>query len=386
MEQFDLSLPRLLAALLCASLFCSASAAENARERKPRMTNIQVEDFGKMPDGAVVKRYTLKNRNGIIAKVMEYGAILTELWVPDKNGRSANVVAGFDNLEQYLQGHPYFGATTGRYANRIANARFTLEGKEYKLAANNGPNALHGGLKGFDKQLWKSEPIQSKAGQQSVRFTYLSKDDEEGYPGNLNVTVIYTLTDTDELVIDYSATTDKATIINLTNHSYFNLAGSSDILGHEVQINADRYTPVNDQLIPTGELAPVAGTPLDFRKPAVIGDRIEKLKPVPGGYDHNFVLKREGSASLQRAATVADPKSGRRMEVLTTEPGMQLYTANFLDGKLKGVNGVTYHKHSAVCLETQHFPDSPNQPKFPSTTLSPGETYRSSTVFKFSKS
>lgn len=382
MQQFGLSLPRfLLAALLLGSVLCPARAQKSPL---PRMTNIQMEDFGKLPNGAVVKRYTLKNRNGIIAKVMDYGAILTEVWVPDRNARSANVVAGFDNLDQYLNGHPYFGATTGRYANRIANARFSLDGKEYKLAANNGLNALHGGLKGFDKQLWKSEPLENKAGQVSVRFTYLSKDGEEAYPGNLNITVIYTLTDENELVIDYSASTDKPTVVNLTNHSYFNLAGSGDILGHEVQINADRYTPVNDQLIPTGELAPVSGTALDFRKPAIVGDRIDQLKPVPGGYDHNFVLKREGPG-LQLAAIVTDPKSGRKVEVLTTEPGMQLYTGNFLDGKLKGVNGVVYNKHSALCLETQHFPDSPNQPKFPTTTLLPGAEFKSSTVFRFSK-
>jgi len=388
MQPLGFKLPRFLAAaLLLGGVVCPAGRAADARAQKPppsRMTNIQVEDFGKLTNGALVKRYTLKNRNGVIAKVMDYGAILTELWVPDRNGRSANVVAGFDNLDQYLGGHPYFGATTGRYANRIANARFTLDGKEYKLAANNGRNALHGGLKGFDKQLWKSEPLETKAGQLSVRFTYLSKDGEEGYPGNLTTSVIYTLTDNDELIIDYSASTDKATVVNLTNHSYFNLGGSGDILGHEVQINADHYTPVNDQLIPTGELGPVSETPLDFRKPAVVGDRIDQLKPVPGGYDHNFVLKREGSG-LEPAAVVTDPKSGRRLEVLTTEPGMQLYTGNFLDGKLQGINGFTFNKHSALCLETQHFPDSPNQPKFPTTTLLPGAGFKSSTVFRFSK-
>ncbi len=385
MEQFGLLTLRLLVvALLLGTISSSASAAQDARAQSLRMTKIQVEEFGKLPDGAVVKRYILKNRNGVIAKVMEYGAILTELWVPDRNGRSANVVAGFDNLEQYLKGHPYFGATTGRYANRIANARFTLDGKEYKLAANNGPNALHGGVKGFDKQLWKSEALEGKAGQQTVRFSYVSKDGEEGYPGNLTVTVAYTLTDQDELMVDYFASTDKATVVNLTNHSYFNLAGTGDILGHEVQINAEHYTPVNDQLIPTGELAPVAGTPLDFRKPAIVGDRIDQLKPTPGGYDHNFVLKRDGDG-LETAAIVTDPKSGRKLQVLTTEPGMQLYTANFLDGKLKGVNGVVYSRHSALCLETQHFPDSPNQAKFPSTVVRPGAAYRSSTVFKFSK-
>ena len=338
-----------------------------------------------MPNGAVVKRYTLKNRNGMIAKVMDYGAILTELWVPDRNGRSGNTVAGFDNLDQYLKGHPYFGATTGRYANRIANGRFTVDGTEYKLAANNGPNALHGGLKGFDKQLWKSEPLENKTGEASVCFSYLSKDGEEGYPGSLSVTVTYTLTEKDELVIDYSASTDKPTVVNLTNHSYFNLSGGGDILGHEVQINADRYTPVNDQLIPTGELAPVAGTPLDFRTPAIVGDRIDQLKPTPGGYDHNFVLNRQGTG-LELAAVVSDSGSGRKLEVLTTEPGMQLYTGNFLDGKLKGMNGVTYNKYCALCLETQHFPDSPNQPEFPSTTLRPSTEFRSTTVFRLSKS
>jgi aldose 1-epimerase len=371
--------PKVAAALL--GLFCLSGAAA---ERSPRMTKIQEEEFGKMPDGRTVKRYTLKNRNGVIAKVMEYGAILTELWVPDKNGRSATVVCGFDNLDQYLQGHPFFGATTGRYANRIANGRFTLQGKEYKLATNNGPNHLHGGLKGFDKQLWRSEPLTAKTGQQSVRFSYTSKDGEEGYPGNLSVTVIYTLTDQNEIQIDYSATTDKATVVNLTNHSYFNLAGSGDILDHIVQINADCYTAVNDQLIPTGELAAIAGTSLDFQKATAIGERIDKLKPVPGGYDHNFVLKRESNA-LELVASVAEPKSGRKLEVLTTEPGMQLYTGNFLDGKLKGINGITYNKHSALCLETQHFPDSPNHPKFPSTTLLPGELLTSTTVYRFAR-
>ena len=349
------------------------------------MPNIQVEDFGKMPDGALVKRYTVKNRNGVIAKVMDYGAILTELWVPDRNGRSSNIVAGFDNLDQYLKGHPYFGATTGRYANRIAKARFTLDGIEYKLAVNNGENALHGGLKGFDKQLWKSDSFENKPGQLSVRFSYLSKDGEEGYPGNLDVTVVYTLTDNDELIIDYSASVDKSTVINLTNHTYFNLSGGGDILNHDVRINADRYTPVNDQLIPTGELASVSDTPLDFRQPVRVGDRIEKLKPVPGGYDHNFVLNRQGTG-LELAAIVSDSKTGRKLEVLTTEPGMQLYTGNFLDGKLKGINGVTYERHSALCLETQHFPDSPNQPNFPSTILRPGTEFKSTTAFRFSKS
>ncbi|MGZ8899456.1 MAG: aldose epimerase family protein [Limisphaerales bacterium] len=346
------------------------------------MTNIQQENFGKLPDGSTVKRYTLTNQNGITAKVIEYGAILTELWLPDKNGRSGNVVAGFDNLDQYLKGCPFFGATTGRYANRIAKGRFTLEGREYTLAINNGPNALHGGLKGFDKQLWKSEPLPPNDGQQGVRFTYWSKDGEEGYPGNLNVTVTYTLTDDNSLIIDYIATTDKTTVVNLTNHSYFNLADAGDILNHEIRIAADRYTPVNDQLIPTGELASVTGTPFDFQRPSKIGARFDQLTNNPRGYDHNFVLKRTGSG-LETIAWVSEPTTGRRMEVLTTEPGMQLYTGNFLDGKLTGVGGINYKQHSAFCLETQHFPDSPNNPKFPSTTLHPVETFKSTTAYRF---
>jgi aldose 1-epimerase len=348
------------------------------------MSNVLMEEFGKLPDGSVVKRYTLKNKNGVVAKVIEYGAILSELWVPDRNGQPGNVVAGFDHLAQYLNGHPFFGATTGRFANRIAKGRFTLEGKEYTLATNNGPNALHGGLKGFDKQLWKSEPLPAKAGEEGVRFTYLSNDGEEGYPGNLNVTVTYTLTDDNALVIDYTATTDKPTIINLTNHSYFNLAGSGDILNHELRVTADRYTPVTDQLIPTGELAPVAGTPFDFQQTTKIGARFSQLTNNPRGYDHNLVLKRQG-AGLEAIAWVNEPMTGRRMEVLTTEPGLQLYTGNFLDGKLTGIGGVTYKQHSAFCLETQHFPDSPNHPNFPSTTLRPGEKYRTTTVYRFPK-
>jgi aldose 1-epimerase len=346
------------------------------------MRDVQTEIFGKLPDGSVVKRYILKNKNGVIAKVIEFGAILSEWWVPDRDGRAGNVVAGFDDLGQYLNGHPFFGATTGRYANRIAKGRFTLEGKEYTLATNNGPNALHGGLKGFDKQLWKSEPLRAKAGEQGVRFTYLSKDGEEGYPGNLSVSVTYTLTDENALAIDYSATTDKTTIVNLTNHSYFNLAGSGDILNHELRVNADRYTPVNEQLIPTGELAPVTGTPFDFQQTTKIGARFNQLTNNPRGYDHNLVLKRKGPG-LEAIAWVNEPTSGRRMEVLTTEPGMQLYTGNFLDGKLTGVGGVNYKQHSAFCLETQHFPDSPNHENFPSTLLRPGETYRTTTVYRF---
>jgi aldose 1-epimerase len=346
------------------------------------MAPLQQDEFGKIPERGVVKRYTLQNQNGILAKVMDYGAILTELWVPDNSGKAVNIVCGFDQLEQYLKGHPYFGATTGRYANRIAKGRFTLDGKQYELAVNNGLNHLHGGIKGFDKQLWKSAPLPHKPGGHSIQFSYLSKDGEEGYPGNLNVTVIYTLTDENQLIIDYTASTDSPTIVNLTNHSYFNLAGSGEILDHELVIYADRYTPVDDALIPTGEIASVKGTALDFTALTRIGERIEAVKTTPVGYDHNFVLN-GGGGSLELAARVAERKSGRMMEVRTTEPGIQLYTGNFLDGTLRGVDGVTYGKHSAFCLETQHFPDSPNQPSFPSTVLRPNQIYRTTTIYAF---
>jgi aldose 1-epimerase len=348
-------------------------------------TNIQEEPFGQLADGSAVKRYTLQNTHGLRAKIMSYGATLTELWVPGQDGKPGNIVCGFDNLEQYRQGCPYFGATIGRYANRIANGRFTLDGKQYTLAINNGPNALHGGIKGFDKQLWKSEARtgpDAKPGEQSVRFGYFSKDGEEGYPGNLSVTLVYTLTDKNELRLDYTATTDKPTILNLANHSYFNLAGSGEILDHEVTIHASRYTPVNAQLIPTGEIVPVANTPLDFTRPMAIGARIEKLLSNPGGYDHNFVLD-AGGKELAPAAQVYSPKTGRRVLVKTTQPGIQFYTGNFLDGKLTGTGGINYKRHTAFCLETQHFPDSPNHPEFPSTVLRPGETFRSSTVYEF---
>jgi len=292
-----------IVAFAAGSLFLlNNPAAENLK----RMSHIQQENFGKLPDGSTVKRYTLKNKNGIIAKIIDYGAIVTELWVPDKNGNLQDIVCGFDNLDQYVKGHPFFGAIAGRYANRIGKARFPLDGKEYRLAANNGPNSLHGGLKGFDKQLWRSEAVENKPGQQSVKLTYLGKDGEEGYPGNLSVSVVYTLSDQNELRIDYTGATDKATVINLTNHSYFNLAGSGDILGHEMMITADRYTPVDDELIPTGEIAPVKGTPLDFSEPHTIGERIEQLKPKPGGYDHNYVLNSAGK-SLELAARVKEP-------------------------------------------------------------------------------
>ena len=344
---------------------------------------IESKSFGQMPDGADVKIYTLSNRKGMVAKITEYGAILTEVWAPDRAGQLTNVVLGFDNLGQYLKGHPFFGATTGRVANRIAKGKFTLDGKEYTLAVNNGPNHLHGGLKGFDKKLWKSRALPATDKSVAVEFTYTSPDGEEGYPGTLAVKVTYTLTDDNELRIDYEATTDKATIVNLTNHSYFNLGGSGAILDHVLQINADRYTATDAGLIPTGELAPVRGTGLDFTQPRRIGDRIADYESLAKGYDHNFVLN-HGGGKLGLAARVREPKSGRVMEVSTTEPGVQLYTANHLDGKTTGVGGVKYGPHQAFCLETQHFPDSINKPAFPTVVLRPGQTFKSATTHKFS--
>jgi len=347
------------------------------------MRSLEEKFFGPMTDGTPVKIYTLRNRNGIVAKVTEYGAILTELHVPDRNGKTGNVVLGFDHLDRYLKGHPFFGAIAGRVANRIGNGKFTLDGKEYALAINNGPNHLHGGLKGFDKKVWKSKPLSTTDREVAVEFSCFSPDGEEGYPGNLTLTVVYTLTDKNELRIDYKATTDKATPVNFTNHSYFNLAGSGDIFGHELWLNADRFTPVDDGLIPTGEIKSVKGTALDFTKPTAIGARYKEAGLKTPGYDHNFVLN-HGGKSLGPAARVFEPKSGRVMEVLTTEPGIQLYTANYLDGTITGVGGVLYPRHGGFCLETQHFPDSINKPNFSSVVLRPGDTFRSTTVFKFS--
>jgi aldose 1-epimerase len=340
-------------------------------------------DFGKTPDGTAVEKYVLSNGK-MTVNVITYGAIVTEIDVPDRNGKIADVVLGFDKLEGYLGGHPYFGAATGRVANRIAKAKFTLDGKEYKLAANNGPNTLHGGLKAFDKVVWKATDVSGPAGP-AVKMSYLSPDGEEGFPGNLSVDITYTVTPANELRIDYKATTDKATPVNITNHSYFNLAGpaAGSILGHEMMLAADLYTPVDDTLMPTGETTSVLGTPLDFTRPATLGSRIGELKGEPGGYDHNYVL-RSGGKELALAARVTEPVSGRVLEMFTTEPAVQLYTANFLDGTLKGKGGVIYKKQQAFCLEAQHYPDSVNQPKFPSTILRPGSTYTQTTTYKFS--
>jgi aldose 1-epimerase len=344
------------------------------------------EVTAKTADGQAVELYTLSNKTGAKATITTYGARVVTLKMPDKQGKFDDIVLGFDNLDGYLRTPPppYFGATIGRYGNRIAGGKFNLDGMLYILAQNNGANHLHGGNIGFDKVVWTGK----EGNGASVVMTYLSKDGEEGYPGNLTAIVTYTLTDDNELRIEYSATSDKDTIVNLTNHSYFNLAGQGegDILGHVVVINADRFTPVDKGLIPTGDLENVDGTPFDFRKPTPIGDRIDAKDPqiaLGGGYDHNFVLNRAGS-SLELAAAVAEPKTGRVMEVFTTEPGLQFYTGNFLDGTIKGKGGKVYPRRAAFCMETQHFPDSPNQPSFPSTTLKAGDKYHSETVYRFS--
>ncbi len=338
--------------------------------------------FGKTADGEAVEAFTLKNTNGIAVTAITYGGIITSLKVPDRNGAIGDIVLGFDAIDGYLKGHPFFGAIIGRYGNRIAKGRFSIDKLPYTLATNNGPNHLHGGVRGFDKHVWKAEILT----ENSLRLSRVSPDGEEGYPGNLQVQVIYSLTNYNELIVDYTATTDQPTHVNLTQHSYFNFAGAgADILGHELMIDADRYTPVTGELIPTGELAPVEGTPFDFRKPTAIGARINAPHPQiknGQGYDHNWVLNREGNG-LELAARVLEPSTGRTMEVATTEPGMQFYAGNFLDGTIVGKGGSKYGRRSGFCLETQHYPDSPNQPDFPSTLLRPGSTYSSRTVFKF---
>jgi aldose 1-epimerase len=360
---------------------CGDSAAADSKEGSA--VTVKKSSFGKTPNGTEVDLYTLSNGR-VTAKVITYGAILTELDAPDKKGETADVVLGFDDLKSYVAGHPYFGATVGRVANRIAKGKFTLDGKEYKVATNNGPNHLHGGLKGFDKVVWKAEAVQAKDGA-GVRFRYHSPDGEEGYPGNLDVSVTYTLTDDNALRIDYEAKTDKATPINLTNHTYFNLAGAGkgDILGHELMLAADKYTPADETLIPTGKIEPVKGTPFDFTTAKPIGKDLKEVKGNPVGYDVNFVLRSGDDKKPALGARVVEPKSGRVLEMWTTEPGVQFYTGNFLDGKQEGKGGV-YKQYYGFCLEAQHFPDSINQPAFPSVLLKPGQTYRQTTIYKFS--
>ncbi len=343
--------------------------------------------FGKTADNQTVQLITLTNSKGMQARISTYGGILVSLTAPDRKGKFEDVVLGFDKLDGYLAGHPFFGATVGRYGNRIARGEFTLDDKKYTLARNNGENHLHGGVKGFDKAVWTAKTADGEDGP-SVKLSHVSKDGDEGYPGTLTVTVTYTLTNKNELRIDYHATTDKATPVNLTHHSYFNLAGAGngDILGHELTIDADRFTPIDAGLIPTGKLQSVEDTPFDFRKSTAIGKRInagdEQIR-FGKGYDHNFVLNQK-KGEIGVAARVVEPGSGRVMEVFTTEPGLQFYTGNFLDGTNTGKGGKVYKHRFGFCLETQHFPDSPNKPDFPSTILRPGKEYRSTTSYRFS--
>lgn len=368
---------------------CLVGCATMSKTHPP----ITKADFGQTPGGTPVEIYTLRNANGAEARIITYGGIVQSLKVPDKNGHFDDVVLGFDNLDgyvndNYIKNCPYFGALIGRYGNRIANGKFSLAGRTYTLAQNNGPNCLHGGIVGFDKVVWTARPMDTLAGPALI-LTYLSKDGEEGFPGNLMVTAIYTLTDDNALKLEFTATTDKPTVVNLTHHSYFNLKGqgNGDILDHKVYINADRFTPVDSTLIPTGELQPVAGTPFDFRTPTAIGARIndtnnEQIK-FAGGYDDNWVLDKPAPDALSLAARVVEPTTGRTMEVWTTSPGMQFYTGNFLDGTLTGKDGKVYRHRYAFCMEPQHYPDSPNHPEFPTTELKPGQTYHNTIIYKF---
>jgi aldose 1-epimerase len=345
---------------------------------------IKKQAFGVTGSQEMVELYTLTNVSGMEARIMTYGGTVVSLKTPDRQGKLADVVLGYETLEGYLKNSPYFGAIIGRYGNRIGNGQFPLIGKKYTLPRNDGGNTLHGGIKGFDKVVWKAKEVNSKDGA-GLSLSYLSKDGEEGFPGNLAVTVVYTLTNKNELKIEYFATTDKTTVVNLTNHSYFNLAGEGSILKHELMINASRFTPVDSGLIPTGELRSVKGTPMDFTQSAVVGARIDQQDEqltFGRGYDHNWVLD-NATGRLALAARAYEPVSGRVMEVLTSEPGLQFYSGNFLDGGITGKGGQVYKRRYGFCVETQHFPDSPNKPGFPSTVLRPGEKYQTTTIYKF---
>ena len=369
-----------LAGGLCLAGLATAALGEKVVEGKPTVQN---QIFGKTADGEVVEIHTLTNRHGLKAKVTSWGAGLVAMLVPDRTGELADVTLGFDQLEGYLGRHPHFGVTTGRFANRIARGKFTLDGTAYSLATNAGANHLHGGLKGFDKRNWKAEPLLHET---AVRFTYTSPDGEEGYPGTLKVAVTYTLTDENELRIDYEATTDAPTIVNLTNHAYWNLAGAGegDVLGHELRLHASRFVAVDAASIPTGSIDPVAGGPMDFQTAKPIAKDFAKMNGAAGGYDHCFVIDHAKPGDLTLAAEAYEPRSGRVMTISTTEPGVQFYTANHLDGSVTGKGGKTYQKNAGFCLETQHYPDAPNHPAFPSTVLRPGQTLRTTTVHRFS--
>lgn len=383
----------LAACYICTALFACHSGEKSDAESKNETINMQATitqaPFGTLPDGTPVHLYTMTNKNGLEVKITNYGGIIVSIKTPDKAGKMEDVVLGFDSLAPYLKEHPYFGAIIGRYGNRIANGKFDLDGKTYSLATNNGPNHLHGGLKGFDKQLWQAETKNEDNGV-TLKLFRVSPDGEEGYPGTLQTGVDYTLTNDDELRIYYAARSDKNTIVNLTNHAYFNLTGNpaNDIYNHELTIIADSFLPVNEALIPTGSPRELKGGAFDFQKPKPIGKDISAEDPqlkIAGGYDHCWVLKKDrDNLKPQLAARVQEPASGRVMEVLTTEPGIQFYTGNFLDGSLTGKGGVPYKFRAAFCLETEHYPDSPNQPRFPSVTLKPGETYRTTTIYRFS--
>ncbi|HYW78808.1 MAG TPA: galactose-1-epimerase [Thermoguttaceae bacterium] len=349
-------------------------------ERKMSVTK---ESYGTTPDGTEVDLFTLTNANGLRVKIISYGALMISVETPDRDGKFANITLHRDSLEKYVEDHPYFGCTVGRYANRIAKGKFTLDGVEYTLATNNDANHLHGGEKGFDKKVWQADEFTAEDGTMvGVTFSLVSPDGDEGYPGEMSATVTYTLSNEDELMMAYTAETDKTTVVNLTNHAYWNLAGagSGDILKHELTLNADNYLPVDDGLIPLGNLEPVKDTPMDFTTPQAIGSRIDQVE---GGYDHCYVLNKSGDVDMSLAARVVSPESGRVMEIYTTQPAIQFYTGNFLDGSVDG-SGIAYQKNYAMCLETQHYPDSPNQPEFPSTVLKPGERYEQITLHRFS--
>jgi aldose 1-epimerase len=376
---------------LLAQIDCSSVPAPASTSSTPAgASGVARAPFGRTADGRSAELFTITNAHGIEVRLTNYGGIITSLRTPDRSGHFDDIVLGYDSLSGYLRDTPYFGAIVGRYGNRIAGGRFTVDGTTYRLAVNNGPNSLHGGLRGFDKVVWSAEPFRNASGA-GVALDYTSADMEEGYPGTLRTHVTYTLTDDNRLIVDYQATTDKPTPVNLTQHSYWNLAGdgSRDILAHLLTIDADAMTPVDSTLIPTGEIAPVGGTPFDFRTPTPIGARIDQRQNTQirfgGGYDHNFVLNRGGAAAdaLVHAARVAEPSTGRTMDVFTTEPGMQFYTGNFLDGSITGKAGHVYHYRYGLALETQHYPDSPNHPAFPSTILRPGQQYRTRTIFAF---